>query len=336
MSFIWPAMLVSLLSIPLLIWLYFRYQQRRRKVVASFSSLMPIAGAEGGSRNWRLHLPALLFLAGLAILMLAMARPQTTVSLPKVQGTVILTFDVSGSMAADDLKPTRIEAAKAAAREFVAEQPLNVQIGVVAFSDSGFSVQVPTNDKEAVLATINRLSPARGTSLANGILVSLNTIAVANAVENPGYYSNLTPAPTQTPTPVPQGVYTPATIILLSDGENTVNPDPLEAVQAAADRGVRIFTVGIGTPAGAVLEVEGFKVQTRLDEAMLKEISQRTGGEYFNADSEQDLLDIYKNLDTQLVVRPEEMEITSILAGAGVLALLAGGIFSLAWFSRMP
>ncbi len=220
MSFIWPAMLISLLLIPLFIWLYLRQQQRRRQIAANFSSLLPSQGVAGRAKGWRLHLPAALFLVGLAILMLAMARPQTTVSLPRVEGTLILTFDVSGSMAADDLKPTRMEAAKAAAREFIEQQPLNVQIGVVAFSDSGFSVQVPTNDKEAVLASINRLAPARGTSLANGILVSLNTIAAANSVQNQGYYSNLTPAPTQTPTPVPQGVYTPAVIVLLSDGEN--------------------------------------------------------------------------------------------------------------------
>jgi Ca-activated chloride channel homolog len=336
MSFIWPAMLVSLLLLPLLVWLYVRNQQRRRQIAANFGNLIPVQSAVGRQHGWRLHLPAGLFLVGLAILMLAMARPQTTVSLPKVQGTLILAFDVSGSMAADDLKPTRMEAAKAAAREFVQQQPLNVQIGVVAFSDSGFSVQVPTNDKEAVLASINRLAPKRGTSLANGILVSLNTIAAAEAVQNPGYYSNLTPAPTQTPTPVPQGVYTSAAIVLLSDGENTVNPDPLESAQIAADRGVRIFTVGIGSPAGAILEVEGFRVHTQLDEAMLKELSQRTGGVYFSAESEQDLLDIYKNLHTQLVVRSEEMEITSILAGAGVLVLLVGGFFSLAWFSRLP
>jgi Ca-activated chloride channel family protein len=336
MSFIWPAMLVSMLLIPLLIWLYFRYQRRRRQIAANFSSLLPAQGAEGRTKRWRLHLPAALFLAGLAILMLAMARPQTTVSLPKVQGTLILTFDVSGSMAADDLKPTRMEASKAAAREFVQQQPLNVQIGVVAFSDSGFSVQVPTNDKEAVLASIDRLAPARGTSLANGILVSLNTIAVADAVEDQGYYSNLTPAPTATPTPVPQGVYSPAAIVLLSDGENNIDPDPLEAAQIAADRGVRIFSVGVGSPAGATLEIEGFRVHTQLNEAMLQDISQLTGGAYFNAESEQELLDIYNNLDTRLVIKPEEMEITSILAGAGVLFLLVGGIFSLAWFSRLP
>ncbi len=115
-----------------------------------------------------------------------------------------------------------------------------------------------------------------------------------------------------------------------------INPDPLEAAQVAADRGVRIFTVGVGSPGGATLEIEGFKVHTQLNEAMLKELSQFTGGTYFNAESEQELLDIYKNLDTQLVIRPEEMEITAILAGAGVLVLLLGGFFSLAWFSRLP
>ena len=336
MSFIWPAMLISYLFIPLLIWLYIRYQQRRRQMRANFTSLVPLQSAEGRPPGWQLHLPAALFLSGLAVLMLAMARPQMTVSLPRIQGTLILTFDVSGSMAANDLKPTRMEAAKAAAREFVQQQPLNVQIGVVAFSDSGFSVQAPTNDREAVLASINRLATARGTSLANGILVSLNTIAAANSIQNAGYYSNLTPAPTLTPTPVPQGVYTPAVIILLSDGENNETPDPLDAAQVAADRGVRIFTVGVGSPAGATLDIEGFKVHSQLNEAMLKDISKRTGGAYYNAESEQDLLDIYKSLDTQLVIRPEEMEITSILAGVSVLVLLIGGIFSLVLFSRLP
>jgi len=229
-----------------------------------------------------------------------------------------------------------MEAAKAAAEAFVQDQPSSALIGVIAFSDNGFAVQPPTNDREAILASINRLATARGTSLANGILVSLNTIAAANSVQNAGYYSNLTPAPTLTPTTVPKGVYIPAVIILLSDGENNETPDPLDAAQVAADRGVRIFTVGVGSPAGATLDIEGFKVHSQLNEAMLKDISKRTGGAYYNAESEQDLLDIYKSLDTQLVIRPEEMEITSILAGVSVLVLLIGGIFSLVWFSRLP
>src|SRR5947208_5814163 len=258
MSFIWPPMLLSLLLMPLGVALYLRLQRRRRRLAASYGSLGLVQEAAGRRLGGRRHVPPALFLLGLTLLAIALARPQTVLSLPKVEGTVILAFDVSGSMAADDLKPTRMEAAKAAARAFVQRQPRTVQIGVVAFSDSGFSVQAPTNDQEAILAAIDRLAPARGTSLANGILASLNTIAAADGRQTPRLYSNLTPTPTPTPTPVPKGTYAPAVIVLLTDGENTAPPNPLAAAQVAADRGVRIDTVGIGSAAGATLRVEGF------------------------------------------------------------------------------
>src|ERR687884_774828 len=165
MSFIWPAMLVFLLLLPLFLVLY--------------ASLGLVQGAAGRGPGARRHIPPALFLAGLTILLIALARPQTIVSLPRVEGTVILAFDVSGSMAADDLKPSRMEAAKAAARDFVQRQPATVQIGVVAFSDGGLAVQAPTNDQAAILAAINRLAPQRGTSLGQGILMALNTIEAA-------------------------------------------------------------------------------------------------------------------------------------------------------------
>src|SRR5919199_6666366 len=177
MSFIWPQMLALLVLLPLFVGLYLRLQQRRRRLVASYGSLGLVQAAAGRGLGARRHVPPALFLAGLTILIVALARPQAVVSLPREEGTVILAFDVSGSMAADDLKPTRMEAAKAAAREFVQRQPRTVQIGVLAFSDSGFTVQVPTNDQEAILAAINRLTPQSGTSLGQGILDSLNTIA---------------------------------------------------------------------------------------------------------------------------------------------------------------
>jgi Ca-activated chloride channel family protein len=258
------------------------------------------------------------------------------VSLPRVEGTVILAFDVSRSMAADDLDPTRMEAAKAAARAFVEQQPSSALIGVVAFSDSGFIVQMPTNDQEAILGTIGRLAPERGTSLANGILASLNTIAAANAKPAPRLYTDLVPTPTPTPTPVPAGTYAPAVIVLLTDGENTQSPDPLAAAQAAASRGVRIHTVGVGSAAGATLNIDGFSVQTRLDEAMLRQISELTGGTYYGAENEQDLRTIYGNLDPQLEVKPENMEVTSLFAGASMLVMLISGTLSLLWFGRVP
>jgi Ca-activated chloride channel family protein len=336
MSFIWPAMLTSLLLVPLCVGLYAWLLQRQRRRMARHGGLGLVQGATGRTPGMRRHVPVALFMAGLTVLLVATARPQMVVSLPRIEGIVILAFDVSGSMAADDLDPTRMEAAKAAARAFVEQQPPSALIGVVTFSDSGFVVHTPTNDQEEILSAIERLTPERGTSLANGILAALNTIAAVGAQPTPHLYTNVTPTPTPTPTPVPVGMYTPAVIVLLTDGENNESPDPLAAAETAADRGVRIHTVGIGSAAGADLEVEGFMVHTQLDEELLRQISELTGGTYYRAESTEELSEIYSKLNPELVIRPEEMEITSILAGAGMLILLAGGAFSLLWFSRVP
>lgn len=335
MSFIWPTMLLLLLLIPLFVLFYLRLQWRRRGIAARYGALGVVQDQSKRPLGWRRHLPPALFLAGLTLLLIALARPQAVVSLPRLEGTIILAFDVSGSMAADDLAPTRMEAAKAAALAFVERQPPTVQIGVVAFSDSGFAVQPPTVEQEAIFASINRLEPERGTSLAHGIIASLNTI-FADAEEAPRLYSNLTPTATPTPTPVPEGTYAPAVIVLLTDGENTAPPDPFEAAEMAADRGVRIHAVGIGSAAGTVLNVDGFSVHTRLDEAALHQLAELTDGAYYNAANEEELRSIYENLDPQLVLKPDEMEVTSLFAGASLLVLLLGGGCSLLWFSRAP
>jgi Ca-activated chloride channel family protein len=335
MSFIWPIMLVLLLAIPAGIVLYLRLQRRRQRLIASYGILGLMQTASGRSIGRRRHIPPALFLAGLAFLLVGLARPQAVVSLPRAEGKVILAFDVSGSMAAEDMQPTRMEAAKAVAREFVQRQPRTIEVGVVAFSESGLMVQAPTNEQEEVLATINRLSPQRGTSVGQGILSALNTIAL-DAEQPPSLYTNLTPGPATTPTPVPKGTFTSAVIVLLTDGENNVSPDPLAAAQAAADRGVRIYTIGIGSAAGIPLHINGFNVYTRLDEATLQGIAQITDGAYYNAESQEELRSIYENLDLQLVIKPEEMEVTSLFAGFGVLLLLIGAVFSLLWFSRLP
>jgi Ca-activated chloride channel family protein len=331
-------MLILLLVAPLFIMLYLRLQRKRQQVVARYGGLGLIRGAQNTNPGARRHIPFSLFLAGLTILMVAMARPQATVNLPRVEGTVILAFDVSGSMAADDMQPNRMEAAKAAAREFVLSQPSTVQIGVVAFSDSGLNVQAPVSEQETVLAAIDRLSPQRGTSIANGIIASLNTIAIAMGedVQAPALPADgdvLQDAPKMV---VPGGEYPSAVIVLLTDGENNVPPDPFAAALAAAEHKVRIFTIGIGSAAGAILHIEGFTVHSQLNEPALQQISQLTGGAYFNAQTEQDLQKIYDGLTPQLVVKPEKMEVTSLFAGASILFLLAGGLFSLFWFSRLP
>jgi len=174
----------------------------------------------------------------------------------------------------------------------------------------------------------------RGTSLARGIEASLNAIAAdANPVLTLAESSG---TPTATPPPVPEGTYIPAVIVLLTDGENTQEPDPLEAAQVAADRGVRIHTVGVGSVEGAILNIEGFTVRSRLDEAALKQIAELTGGTYYNAQSEDDLRTIYDNLNPELTVRPQEMEVTSLFAGAGILVLIIGSALSLLWLGRVP
>jgi Ca-activated chloride channel homolog len=332
MPFIWPGMLLWLLAMPLLVLLYVRTQRQRTATRAhSFGALGQSMPQTAGRRR---HIPPLFFLLALATLLVALARPEAVVSLPRIEGTVILAFDVSGSMAADDLEPTRMEAAKAAARAFVEGQPASVRVGVVAFSDNGFSVQVPTNDAAEVVAAINRLVPQRGTSLAYGILTSLNTLAADG--EETRYYTNLTPTPTPTPTPLPEGTYAPAAIILLSDGENNESPDPLEAAKTAAELGVRIYTVGIGSVAGSILEIEGFTIHSQLNEAMLEQIADITDAAYFSAASAEELETIYDNLNPQLLIRPVKSELTSLFAGAGILLLLLGAVFSLAWFGRVP
>jgi Ca-activated chloride channel family protein len=324
-------MLYVLAVIPLLIALYLNLQDRRRRIIENYGKLGLVQSDSGRGLGARRHIPATLFLISLTVMVLALARPQTVLSLPRVAGTVMLVFDVSGSMAAEDMKPTRLDAAKAAAREFVLRQPPGVKIGVVAFSEGGLPVLVPTDDQGAVLAAINRLTPQRGTSLANGMLMALDAI-VQNQVPVTGTADQSAPAPE-----LSAGQdYSSAVVVLLTDGENNMSPDPFEVAQAAADAGIRIHTVGIGSPAGVDLQVEGFTVHTMLDEVTLKEIAQLTGGIYFSAQNEEQLRGIYENIKPQMVVETEEMEVTSLFAGIGILILLVGGTFSLLWFNRMP
>jgi Ca-activated chloride channel homolog len=327
MTFIWPMLLLGLVAIPLAVWLYVRLERRRRRAVAQLGDLGLWRGPTGRQVGPRRHVPPALFLLGMAVMLFALARPQMALGLPRQEGTLILVFDVSASMAAADIQPTRMEAARAAATDFVARQPRSVRVGVVAFSDSGMAVQVPSAEREAALAAIGRLRPQRGTSLGQGILVALSAIA-ADDPAGAGFYSALTP------TPRLRRRDGAVAIVLLTDGENNQQPDPIKAAQAAADLGVRIYTVGVGSPGGATLNLEGFSVHTQLDEALLREIARISEGTYFSAASQGDLQAIYDSLDLQLVVRPEQMEITSLLAGVGLLCLIIGGALSLIWFGR--
>jgi Ca-activated chloride channel family protein len=321
MFLLWPAMLVSLLLLPLLVALYLRAQGRRRQLAARYGGLGLVRGAAapGGRR----HVPPALFLAALALLCVALARPQATISLPRLEGTVMLVFDVSGSMAAADLAPSRLDAAKAAALDFVEKRAPELRVGVVAFSDGGITVQMPTSGQEEILTAIERLAPQRGTSVGEGIFAALTAIAV-DADEAPA--DPAAPA-------VELERYPSASIILLSDGENNAEPDPVEAALQAAAVGVRVYTVGVGTTAGATLDLDGFSVHTMLDEAALQQIALASGGSYYGA--ADGLMGINDELSSRLTVRAEATEITALFVGAGFILLLVGGLCSLLWFNRL-
>ena len=335
MTFLWAPLLVVVLLVPLGLFVASRIDDRRRKRLAGLGALGRVGTPRGRTGGLRNRVPAALVVAGFAALAVALARPQATISLPRVEGTLVLTFDVSGSMAADDVTPSRMEQAKTAAKAIVDHEPPGVVVGVVAFSDSGLSIQTPTADQRTVLESINRLAPARGTSLGQGILASLGAIEQAESDTPSSYYSNRSAAPTATPAPVAPGSHAAAAIVVFSDGENNERPDPLAAAQVAADRGIRILTVGVGTTAGAILDLDGFRVQTRLDEALLQQVSEITAGTYqpaasVNADA------VYHDLAEHLVARDESLEVTAIVGGLGLVLLLAGVGTSLVRSGRLP
>ncbi len=341
MEFQWIEMLWLLLLVPVLVVAYILAQRRRQKYALRYASVALIKEAMGRGPGWRRHIPPLIFLLGLSVMIVALARPSALLVLPMQQGTIILTFDVSGSMRADDMKPNRLEVAKIAARAFIDKQPPNVRIGIVAFSDNAAIVQSPTTDRQALEEAINRLQPQRGTAIGRGILASLDALTDAPvqlaSTQPRRWESSLTlPTPTPTPTPLPRGEYAPAVIVLLSDGESNVGPPPLEVVQQAEDRGVRVFTVGIGSPEGVVLNVGGRNVRVRLDEKTLKAIAERTNGRYFKADTEQDLKSVYENLSTRLVFKTERTELTAVFTGVAAILFLMAGMLSLWWFNRLP
>lgn len=329
MSFIWPLMLLSLLFVPLLIVLYLRQLERRRAVVAELGSMGVFQNSSGRKPGIRRHAPPLFFLFGLTFLLFGLARPEMMVSLPRIEGTVILAFDVSNSMKADDLQPTRLDAAKAAASAFVENQPMTIKIGIVAFSNGGLVVQQPTNDQGAVLSAIARLSPQGGTSIGHGIFTSLNALAgEAITIDETALEGDLPVLQIDDPLS--------AVVVMLTDGENTGPLDPLEIAQLAAEAGVRIYPVGIGSPQGSVVQIDGFDILTQLNEGTLQEIANLTNGQYYHAADEDKLQEIYENIDLRLTISGEKNEVTSVFAGISLLCLIIGGALSLFWFGRLP
>ncbi|MDR6214488.1 VWA domain-containing protein [Paracidovorax wautersii] len=347
MVFLWPSFLWLLLALPLLVLLYWWLLRRRKATALHYPSLGLVRAAIGSGHRWRRHLPPALFLLGLAALLVAAARPLAVIALPSQQQTIMLAMDVSGSMRANDVQPDRLTAAQNAAKAFITDLPRHVRVGVVAFAGSAQLAQLPTQNHEDLTRAIDSFQLQRGTATGNGILLSLATLFPDAGIDISALGGRQSmrvqpidevgrPQPGKKPfTPVAPGSYNSAAIIMLTDGQRTTGVDPLEAAQWAADRGVRVYTVGVGTVAGETIGFEGWSMRVRLDEDTLKAVALRTNAEYFHAATAADLKKVYETLSSRLTVEKKETEISALLALAGaVLMLLAGGL-SVWWFGRL-
>jgi Ca-activated chloride channel homolog len=316
MTFSSPGMLVALVAVPALLIGYrrmLRGQGRRRADLAALGLATPTPTRPDRAR----HVAPVLLGAAFTLMFLALARPVASVAEPRREGTVILAFDVSTSMAAKDTAPTRLEAAKAAARGFVAKKPSSIRMGVVAFGGSALVAQQPSTDKREVLSAINRLAPQGDTAIGRGILISLGAIAgkVITAAGD-------TEAGNPDETPI--GYYGGSAIVILTDGENTGEPDPLELANLASTAGVRIHPIGLGSTSGSVLQVDGFSIATALNEDTLKQIAQTTGGTYHSAADPGALAQVYDSIELTWTSRTVPREVTSLVAALATLLLLAG------------
>lgn len=345
MNFLWPEFLWLLLAVPLLVLLYLWLLRRKKKLAVRYASLSIVKEAMGPGQSWRRHLPPALFLLALVAMLVAAARPTAVITLPSQQQTIILAMDVSGSMRATDVQPSRLEAAQAAAKAFLAELPRHVRVGIVAFAGSAQVAQLPTTSREDLVTAIDRFQLQRATATGNAIVISLATLfpdqgieleALQSGRERPrGFAIDGEKKVKKEFTPVAPGSYNSAAIIMLTDGQRTTGVDPLDAAKMAADRGVRVYTVGIGTVDGETIGFEGWSMRVRLDEDTLKQIAQKTSAEYFYAGTAQDLKKVYNTLSSKLTVEKKETEISALFAlAAAALALAAAGL-SLLWFNRI-
>jgi len=344
-TFHWPVMLWLLAWAPLLALLYLRLAARRKKAALRYASLETVGAAAGANSAFRRFLPAALLLLGLCAMLLAVARPHALIMLPSRMETVILAMDVSGSMRATDLKPSRIAAAQSAAKAFVAAQRGHVRIGIVSIAGTAALAQSPTRNREDIVQAIDRFQLQRGTALGSGLAVSLATLLPDSGIDVEEIINGSSSrrraydrrhAEREPFKPVLPGSYGSAAIVLLSDGQSNVGPDPLQVANMAAERGVRIYTVGMGTNEGVTLSVDGWSMRVRLDEGALRKLSTVTRGEYFRAADATQLTKIYRELSVRLAIEKHRAtEVTAVFAAIGAILAMLAAALSLLWFNRI-
>jgi Ca-activated chloride channel family protein len=343
MSFLWPTMLWSLLLVPGLVLVYLWLLRRRKKVALPYANLALVKEAMGKGVGWRRHVPPALLLLAVTAMLVATARPTAVITLPLAEQTIILAMDVSGSMRATDVQPSRLEAMQAAGKAFLTDLPRNVRVGVVSFAGTAAIVQPPTFSREDVVAAIDRFQLQRATAIGSGLILSLAAmfpdagidLSQVTGQRNMPMPLGAEPKAQKEFTPVEPGSYASGAIILLTDGQRTTGPDPIEAAQMAAQRGVKVYTVGIGTKEGDTIGFEGWTMRVRLDEDTLKQIAQITRAEYYYAGTAEDLKKVYEGLSSRMVMEKKETEVSGLFAALGaLLTLLAAGL-SIVWFNRV-
>ena len=345
MYFLWPQYLWLMLVLPLLAVAYVWLLRRRVRTALRYSNLGAVRAAAAG-RHWRRHVPPALLLLACSVLLLAAARPLARVPLPWARSSIMLTMDVSLSMRVTDVKPTRLAAAQEAAKLFLRDLPRDIEVGLVTFAGSTQVAQAATLDRASLVTAIDGFQMQMGTAVGNAIVVTLaelfpdhgldvGEMTFGNSKSRGRSLDDKVKPPMKQIEPVAPGSYSSAAIILLSDGRRTTGVDTLVAAKMAADRGVRIYVVGLGTVAGEAATAEGMPIYLQLDEPTLREVARMTGGEYHYAGTAEKLRSVYENLGSRLQVQARETELSGLLALVAALFALTAAALSALWFGRI-
>jgi Ca-activated chloride channel family protein len=348
-TFLWPQFLWLLLALPMLILLYWWLLRRKKRTALRYANLAIVREAMGRGPGWRRHVPPVLMLLAFAAMLLASARPMASITLPSTQQTIILAMDVSGSMRAEDVQPNRLVASQNAAKAFLAELPRHVKVGIVAFAGAAQVVQPVTLSREDLNAAIDKFQLQRATAIGSAIVVSLSELFPEQRISLTDMTWNRNadpfaprgraidqPRAEEKPfQPVEPGSYGSAAIILLTDGQRTTGVDTAEAARMAAERGIRVYTVGVGTVEGEIIGFEGWSMRVRLDEETLKDVARTTKGEYYYAGTAENLKQVYQSLSSKLTVEKKETEVAGLLALVASILALTAATLSLLWFNRI-
>jgi Ca-activated chloride channel family protein len=354
MTFAAPLLLLGLLLVPLALVVYRFVQRRRSRYAVRFTNVDLLGNLVPRTPAWRRHVPPALYLGAIAALVLALARPSMLVAVPREQATIILTMDVSGSMTAVDVEPSRLAAAQKAASDFIDQLPSTFKVGLVAFSTAPRVVVEPTTDRAVLHAALNNLRAQGGTALGDAITTSLEAAGLdpssvsttPTASPNPSASPSASPSPSATPAPSASGATGTTSqpivaTVLLSDGANSTGQlEPIPAAEQAAALGVPVYTIALGTAEGVVTvqDDQGFPhvLNVPPDTDTLAAIAETTGGRFFEAPTAQDLAQIYQGLGSRIGYTNEEQEVTQWFAAAGLLLVVAGAGLAAHWFNRFP